>query len=236
MRLRRGARLLAATGLALTGLAVGGASTPSVAATDPIQPGDEIATSVGGCTLNFIYDGTGALAGKVYGGTAAHCVSVVGQDVQLGSGETFGDVALIGDEDSTVADYAFIEVRPAFVERVSAAMKGHPAYPTGVATASETSVGDTVQLSGYGVGFGLTKPTQEQRIGVISYDDAEEHQVVAPLIFGDSGGPLVHVESGKAYGIVSRLCVGVCEEEGPTVEGLLAKAAARGFTVTLRTV
>ena len=235
MRLRRGARLLAATGLAITGLLTG-VSTPTGAATDPIQPGDEISTSVGSCTLNFIYDGTGALAGKVYGGTAAHCVSGLGQDVQLGTGETFGDVALIGDEDSTVADYAFIEIRPAFVDRVSAALKGHPSYPTGVATSSETLVGDTVQLSGYGLGFGLTKPTQEQRIGVISYDDAEEHEVVAPLIFGDSGGPLVHVRSGKAYGIVSRLCVGACEEEGPTVEGLLAKAAARGFTVTLRTV
>lgn len=235
MRLRRGASLLAATGLAMTGLLAGG-SAPGGAATDPIQPGDEISTSVGGCTLNFIYDGTGAQAGKVYGGTAAHCVSSVGQDVQLGSGETFGDVALIGDEDSTVADYAFIEIRAAFLDRVSAAVKGHPAYPTGVARAAETAVGDTVQLSGYGVGFGLTAPTQEERIGVITYDDAEEHEVVAPLIFGDSGGPLVHIETGKAYGIVSRLCIGVCEEEGPTVEGLLAKAAARGFTVTLRTV
>ena len=36
--------------------------------------------------------------------------------------------------------------------------------------------------------------------------------------------------------IFARLCIGLCEEEGPTVEGLLAKAAARGFTVSLRTV
>ena len=235
MRFRRGASLLAATGLAFAGSLVG-APSPGGAATDPIQPGDEIATSVGGCTLNFIYDGTGAQEGKVYGGTAAHCVSAVGEDVELGSGETFGDVALIGDESSTVADYAFIEIRPEFHARVNPAMKGHPAYPTGATTASETTVGDTVQLSGYGVGFGLTGPTQEERVGVISYDDDEQHEVVAPLIFGDSGGPLVHIETGKAYGIVSRLCIGVCEEEGPTVEGLLAKAAARGFTVTLRTV
>lgn len=60
--------------------------------------------------------------------------------------------------------------------------------------------------------------------------------MVGRLIVGDSGGPLVHIPPGKAYGIVSRLCVGICEEEGPTVEGLLAKAAARRFTVTLRTV
>ena len=235
MRLRRGASLLAASALGVTALLAGG-STPGGAATDPIQPGDEISSSVGGCTLNFIYDGTGGQAGKVYGGTAAHCVKSIGEDVQLGTGETFGDVALIGDENSTVADYAFIEIRPEYHSRVSAAMKGHPSYPTGVTTAAETAVGDTVQLSGYGLGFGLTQPTQERRVAVITYDDAEEHEVIAPLIFGDSGGPLVHVKSGKAYGIVSRLCVGVCEEEGPTVEGLLAKAAARGFTVTLRTV
>ena len=235
MTIRRLAALAAAV-LAATSALVSTGSPGAGAATDPIQPGDEIATSVGGCTLNFIYDGTGALAGKVYGGTAAHCVSSVGEDVQLGSGETFGDVALIGDEDSTVDDYAFIEIRPEFLSRVSPAMKGNPSYPTGVARASETTIGDAVQLSGYGLGFGLTAPTQERRVGVITYDDAEEHEVVAPLIFGDSGGPLVHIPTGKAYGIVSRLCIGVCEEEGPTVEGLLAKATARGFTVTLRTV
>ena len=46
----------------------------------------------------------------------------------------------------------------------------------------------------------------------------------------------MHVGTGKALGIVSRLCVGVCSEEGPTVQGILAKAASRGFSVTLRTV
>ena len=46
----------------------------------------------------------------------------------------------------------------------------------------------------------------------------------------------MHVKTGKALGIVSRLCAGACSEEGPTVQGILAKAAARGFPVTLRTV
>jgi hypothetical protein len=216
--------------------AFGGNAQPAGAAGETIQPGVEIATDVGGCTLNFIYDGTGAQAGKVFGGTAAHCVSAIGQEVRLGTGEVFGHVALIGDQDSMVDDYSFIEIDPAVVGRVSPAMKGNPSYPTGVATAAETATGDLVQLSGYGVGFGLTAPTQERRVGVITFDDASSHEVVAPLIFGDSGGPLVHIASGKAYGIVSRLCIGLCEEEGPTVEGLLAKAAARGFTVSLRTV
>lgn len=224
------ALLVAAVASTLVGL------TPARAASDPIQPGVRISTSSGSCTLNFIYDGTGSLAGRVYGGTAAHCVSGVGQAVRLGSGETFGTVALMGDPNSTAGDYAFIEVHTALHHRVVAAMKGHPSYPRGVTTAAETSVGDLVQLSGYGLGFGLTKPTQEQRVAVVTYDDAEKHEVIAPLIFGDSGGPLVHIPTGKAYGIVSRLCIGLCEEEGPTVEGLLAKAAARGFTVVVRTV
>ena len=231
MIIRRIALLVAAVGSTVVA-----AGAPASAAGEPIQPGVEISTEVGGCTLNFIYDGVGSLAGRVFGGTAAHCVSAVGQPVQLGTGETFGKVALIGDQDVAVQDYSFIEIDAAHVSRVSAAMKGNPSYPKGVAQPAETATGDLVQLSGYGVGFGLTQPTQERRVGVVSSDDAELHQVVAPLIFGDSGGPIVHVASGKAYGIVSRLCVGLCEEEGPTVQGLLDKAAARGFTVRLRTV
>ncbi len=230
-RISRLTLLLAAVATTLVGTA-----PRAVAVGEAIQPGVEISTTDGSCTLNFIYDGTGSLGGKVFGGTAAHCVSGIGQRVQLGTGETFGTVALIGNADVTVEDYSFIEIFPALHSRVKAAMKGHPTYPTGVTTAAETALGDLVQLSGYGVGFGLTQPTQERRVAVVSFDDAELHQVVAPLIFGDSGGPLVHVKSGKAFGIVSRLCIGLCEEEGPTVQGLLAKAAARGFTVQLRTV
>jgi hypothetical protein len=210
--------------------------SPSNAATTPIQPGVEISTSVGGCTLNFIYDGTGGQAGKVFGGTAAHCVAAVGDPVQLGTGETFGRVALIGDQNITKDDYAFIEILPSVLSRVSPAMKGNPTYPTGVALPAETAAGDAIQLSGYGIGFGATGPTQERRVGSLTYDDADTHEVVAPLIFGDSGGPLAHIKTGKALGIVSRLCVGTCEEEGPTVYGLINKAAGRGFTVQLRTV
>ena len=44
-----------------------------------IQPGVAIVADGSYCTLNWIYDGQGAQAGKVYGGTAAHCVSGVGQ-------------------------------------------------------------------------------------------------------------------------------------------------------------
>lgn len=205
---------------------------PAPALATHLQPGALHETDVGQCTLNFVYDGSSG----PYMGTAAHCVERVGDDVRDESGAVFGDVAAIGDADATETDWALIQVRPAFLAHVNPAVKGWPQYPTGVTTAAERSVGDQVQLSGYGAGFGLTPVTREQRKALLTYDDAEVHQVLATLIFGDSGGPLVHVPTGKALGIVSRLCIGLCEEEGPTVEGVLAKAAAKGFSVSVRTV
>jgi hypothetical protein len=225
MRLRTLATsLLASSALAAAPAAAQGATT--------LQPGAYHETSAGSCTLNFVYDG----GGKTYLGTAAHCVSGVGETVQDQDGTTFGKVAFVGDENTTEWDFAFIEVDPEDVGRVSPAVKGHPQYPTGQTTAAETRTGDLVQASGYGVGFGETKPTQEQRRAVLGYDDAEIHTLTGPVLFGDSGGPFVHVRTGKALGIVSRLCVGLCSEEGPTVQGLIAKAASRGFTVTLRAI
>jgi hypothetical protein len=209
-----------------------GAAPAAAQAAPTLQPGAYHETSAGSCTMNFVYTG----GTKTYLGTAAHCVSRVGETVQDSEGTTFGKVAFIGDADVMEEDYAFIEVDAEDVSRVSPAMKGHPQYPTGVTTPGETSAGDVVQASGFGVGFGETKPTQEQRKAALSYDDAEIHTLTGPVLFGDSGGPFAHVKTGKALGIVSRLCLGVCSEEGPTVQGLLAKAAARGFVVTMKTV
>lgn len=207
------------------------------AATDTIQPGDLVHTSVGSCTLNFVFDGTGPRAGNVYIGTAAHCVRSVGELASTGGGEEFGVVAAFGNPwRYTARDWALIEVLPEFESSISPTLKGHPAYPTGYTTADETNVGDLVQLSGYGVPFYATTPTQEQRRGVVSLDEEYQHRVYAPLLWGDSGGPIVHVPTGKALGIVSRLCTALCTETGPTVRGIVEQAAAAGFPVTLRTV
>ena len=197
-----------------------------------LQPGAYHETDAGSCTLNFAYSGNG----KTYLGTAAHCVERVGQPVRDIEGTEFGSVAFIGDADTTEWDFAFIEVDGEDVGRVSPAVKGWPAFPTGSTVPSDTATGDVIQLSGYGLGYGTTKPTQEQRVALHSFDDPEIYAVNGPIHWGDSGGPLVHKRTGKALGIVSRLCIGPCTEEGPTVQGILAKAASRGFAVTLRTV
>ena len=235
MRIALLRRLAVVTTLAAGLLAVSPGASQAV--NDPIQPGQRIETSAGLCTSNFVYNGTGARLGKTYIGTAAHCVVSVGQDVVLSAtGEVFGDVAAIGDADFDATDWALIEIRPAFLARVNPAVKGNTSYPTGVTTAATTATGDQVQISGYGTGFEISNLSRERRTGTLTYDDANIHEVIAPLIFGDSGGPLVHIPTGRALGIVSRLCVGTCEEVGPTVQGLMAKAAAAGFPTTLRTV
>lgn len=232
--IRKSALLVAALATAATTTVL---SAPSASAAVVIQPGIEISTPVGGCTANFVYDGAGNQAGKVFIGTAAHCVEKIGDDIAAGDGTVFGDVAFIGNEDTSKDDYAFIEIRPAYVTSVKAGMKGHEQFPKAVTSAKDTVAGDAVQFSGYGVGFGITPPTQEKRQGVVSSDNADIYQVTGPVLWGDSGGPLVHIGTSGAYGVVSRLCVGAaCWVEGPTVEGSLAKASAKGFTVKLRTV
>ena len=213
-------------------LAVAAVLPSAASAAVTLQPGAYHETDAGSCTLNFAYTG----GGTTYLGTAAHCVASIGQQVRDIDGTVFGKVAFIGDQNTTAWDFAFIEVDPEDLGRVSPAVKGWPAFPKGVTTPAETLLGDSIQLSGYGLGYDTTPATQEQRRAVMGSDDASTYTVSGPIHWGDSGGPLVHIGTGKALGIVSRLCAGACSEEGPTVQGIIAKAASRGFAVSLRTV
>lgn len=220
-------RIILATAVA----ALFAAFPAGASAAGTLQPGAYHETDTGACTMNFVYDG----GDGPYLGTAAHCVAGVGDVVRDLDGDRFGAVAYIGNENSTADDWALIRVDAEDQGRLSAGVKGSPQYPTGVTTPTETSRGDSVQLSGYGLGFGTNPVTQERRVAVMGFDDASIYDVTGPLVFGDSGGPLVHIPSGKALGIVSRLCIGVCTEEGPTVQGIIAKAAAKGVNVSVRT-
>jgi hypothetical protein len=213
-------------------LALAAALPQAARAAVTLQPGAYHETDAGSCTLNFAYSG----GGRTYLGTAAHCVASIGQRVRDIDGTEFGSVAFIGDASTTEWDFAFIEVDAEDLGRVSPAVKGHPTFPRGSTTAAETLTGDSIQLSGYGLGYDTTPATQERRQAIMGFDDAELYTVTGPIHWGDSGGPLVHIRTGRALGIVSRLCAGACSEEGPTVQGILAKAASRGFAVTLRTV
>ena len=215
-----------------------------------IQPGAPIVAGGSYCTLNWIYDGSGALAGKTYAGTAAHCVAGVGQEVSLadttlGSAvERIGQVAFQGDADAPGRDYAFIEIDTEDLSQVSAALKGHPQIPTGVS--ENAAKGDVIQFSGYGTGVHLTQPTRESRVGVLNFTDGVEHLVLGVVTPGDSGGPVANGTDGNtAFGIVNTvgaavnsgaLTVAHAGEGGADLTFVLSDAASRGFPVTLRTV
>jgi hypothetical protein len=221
-------RLLAALAAALL-------IAPAAQAQTPIQPGAMLQTDVGQCTLNFVFDGLGRNAGKVYVGTAAHCGEAVGQEARDIDDAAFGTFAFIADADDAALDYAFIEVAPEHVPRVDPALKGHPELPTGFTTPEETAAGDMVQMSGYGLGFGETQPTQENRQTILQSDDADIFTLSGPSVNGDSGGPFVHIPTGKALGLVSQYGFTYgATDVGPTIQGVLAKAAAAGFPVSLR--
>lgn len=239
---------------------VASTGSPAVATADPIQPGDYIQAPPNGvigpsrCTLNFVYDGTGPLAGEVYIATAAQCVGGVGAPVRLVTGEVFGQVAFMGEANIPSWDFAFIAVLTSHVGRVSPAVKGHPQYPTGIADPAGTDTGDLVQFSGQGSPFDVTTPTQEQRVGVLVQDGATRISVLGalaasesssfaglgPVVSGDTGGPIVHIETGTAAGVVGPKVASepttFCCHTGPTVPRMINLAAADGFTVAMRTV
>jgi hypothetical protein len=228
-----------------------GLAAPAVAQ-NKIQPGVAIVADGSYCTLNWIYDGAGAQAGKVYGGTAAHCVSHVGQSVSLASGalgseiERIGQVAFLGNADEVGRDYAFIEIDADDLGKVDPSLKGHPQIPQGVSTSTTAKKGDLIQFSGHGVGFSNTQPTQEERVGILNFTDGVEHLVLGAVISGDSGGPVANITDGnKAFGIVNTvgvaangraLTVAHAGEGGNNLEFVLRDAAARGFNVSVRTL
>jgi hypothetical protein len=223
-------------GALLAATAVLASAPPAPAADGLIQPGDRMVAGDAVCTTNFVFDGLDRLAGEVFLGTAAHCVAWIGQPVQNGDGEIWGEVAKIGVGGFS-NDWALVRVAEDFEQRVSPMVKGHPGYPTGYTVPADTDIGDLIQISGFGTPFGAARATQEGRVAVMNTDNLTSQTVAGPITTGDSGGPLVHVETGTAMGIVSQLCTG-CPgtQTGPTVQGILGAAAAADFPVVLRTV
>lgn len=196
-----------------------------------LQPGDVMVNPYNQlCTLGFVVDGPGG----PFFLTAAHCVRQLWETVEDASGASIGTVAAFGNADDSRTDWALIEVSST-ARAVSSVVRGHGA-PTGVAGVDQTSLGDVLGYSGHGIPWSIAGPLREQRIGVLTGQDERLWMSVGLNTFGDSGGPVIHRETGAALGLVSRLCFGMCEAEGPTIEGILQQAsAALGGPVTLRT-
>jgi hypothetical protein len=233
-------------GLAISILTVGAVAVlaPVTAEAAPVlQPGTSITNGTDFCTLNWIYNGTGSQAGNTFGGAAAHCFAQ-GERVSIATASlgtpvvAFGTVAYR----STALDFELIKIDSPCACTVDAAMAGHPGIPTGVSTTSTAAVGDVVQYSGHGILTDATAPTQQDRVGVLGYNDGSQHFSYGLVSPGDSGGPVADVSDGnKALGIVDTVGIALTPlpqagEGGVSLQGLLADAAAHGFPVSVRTV
>jgi hypothetical protein len=211
--------------IAATATAPRGAGAADV----PIQPGAQVSSSIGLCTLNFVFhDGT-----KKYVGTAGHCVERVGDRVTATGAGAFGTVVF--RKDAGADDFALIQIDGDKLSLVSATVRGI-GLPTGYTRSTQTAAGDLVQLSGYGIGFSLL-PQTRTRTGVLAADNDRQYFAEIPALFGDSGGPLVHQATGHALGIVSGIGVTFPPSTllGTTVERALALVQADGFNVSLLT-
>lgn len=191
-----------------------------------LQPGTEVNTPVGGCTLNFVWKD----AVNTYIGTAGHCVSGTGGRVSTPGHGSWGTIVL--DIDGAT-DFALIRVDAAKVGAVRADVQ-HWGGPTGVASPADAPAGSVLALYGYGMGFSTTEPTRAKQ-GVLLSHTSSRYTADTWAVFGDSGGPVLDKDSGKALGIVSSFNLPGSTDIGPTVAHIQAQLAARGYAVTLQT-
>jgi hypothetical protein len=217
-------------------------------AREGVQPGMLVNIGDTQCTGGFIFDGTGVQAGRHYLGLAAHCVDDhIGAPVSDALDRPFGRVAFSAFPYADYSeDYAFVEIDPAAYERVDPALAGHPDVPTGTLPAGEGAPGDRLQFSGWGFVTASKTETREQRVSALKSHGEELWFAWGIVSNTDSGGPVVHLPTGKALGSVSNYCVPLpvnhaagfepgCTAWGPSIAGILADAAKRGFTAEVRT-
>lgn len=195
-----------------------------------IQPGAILRSSVGQCTMNFVFEDS---SGGLFVGTAGHCSQKVGDRMRSADGE-FGSV--VWRESSSSMDFSLVRIDGDKTGQVSPAVRFWGG-PVGSTASSETGAGDALLLYGYGVGFATTSATRP-REGVLWSDSSSDYVADTGAVNGDSGGPIIHEPTGKALGIVSRFnltSLVPSTDIGPTVESILAVLSANGFNLTLKT-
>jgi hypothetical protein len=167
-----------------------------------IRPGSWM-ISPAGCTMNFVFQKSGALAI----GTAGHCVDKVGQSVVLltlapgGSNPVLVDIGtVIARHDNGIGDdFALVSIRPTLLSWVSPTI-GVIAGPCGAYYGSGP---ETVAHYGHGLVIG-TGGTPRGGVALTWRADAFGWDGAA--IFGDSGSP-VRVTGLQAAGDLTHLVV-----------------------------
>ena len=184
-----------------------------------IQPGAEVNSSVGQCTLNYVFrDGGGTLF-------IATGDELVEPGLTLGAGQIRNSNAPM-----LLAQTARAGGRPHYLgiarDRLDSLT---PLIHEGLQA-------DVLLLSGYGVVFSTLAQTRG-RPGILADDTPTLYLAELPSIFGDSGGPVIESATGKALGIVSGIGLTIPPSTllGPTVEGTLRTLASHGFALLLVT-
>lgn len=219
-------RLVVVATLVLVALPVVAAGEPDANAF--LQPGTQVDTPVGQCTLNFVFKD----ATSTYLGTAGHCAEGTGGRVSTPGHGAWGTIVMDDDD----VDFALIRVDAAKVAVVRAAVQ-HWGGPTGIITAAQTSAGDLLAEYGYGIGFSANENTRAKQ-GVLLQDSNTQYIADTWAVNGDSGGPVLHKATGKALGIISSYNffeVPQSTDIGPTLPAIQAALAARGYNVVLQT-
>jgi hypothetical protein len=207
------------------------ANAPAAPRVTAIQPGAQVSTPVGNCTLNYVFQ---EADGTKYIGTAGHCAHTGQVARTLSPNREIGPVVWRENSAAPGIDFALIRIDPARYAEVEPAVRMYGG-PTGVTSASETQIGDLLEVTGYGIVFGAAETTRH-RVGILLSDS--DHEYVADMIAvnGDSGGPVLHSRTGKALGVVSRYNLPSSTDIGPTVGRILQKLRAAGYpSITLVT-
>ncbi|HEV3474646.1 MAG TPA: hypothetical protein VG602_04710 [Actinomycetota bacterium] len=153
-----------------------------------------------GCTLNFLFVGTG---GTRYMGTAGHCAVDDGQEVVFTSGQApvaydstrrrIGEFAYAVNNDDR--DFALIRLDSGVEAKPQMC---HFGGPTGLSDPSFTASPDVIQHFGQGLVFGQTVAA---RSGAGHLSQPGYHFATTAAIFGDSGSG-VQLANGSAVGVL----------------------------------
>lgn len=217
-----------------------------------IRPGVQLYVEEHGwCTSNFLFRGTGPQQGRVYIGTAGHCVGAdVGATVHappdLGYatdevGEAIGRVAYSSFKElppNTLhrPDFALIEIADPFGQSLNPALLGYGG-PAGIVPFEEVAVADRVLTYG-NTPLRPGPGALDAREGYVSGTETP-HTItmytVTPGLPGDSGSAVLSGD-GRAVGVLTTGYVVPPGQNGAvSLAKVLALAASGGWDVELGT-
>ena len=183
------------------------AATPVGVGTCPgVRPGAVVRSDVGGCTFNFLFNGSD---GRRYMGTAGHCIleapPIGGQAGERSWAPGGGPVARDG-EGNRIGEFAYAileDPKDFALVRLDAGVAADPQMchfggPTGVN--DDLATGPvTLEHFGNGVGVGTVLPARSAV--ALGMPDPDHVYAMGAVVPGDSGSGIISAD-GRAVGVI----------------------------------